>query len=160
MEVAFTTAQSAGRSGAPTPDDRLEGRRDGGGRGVRVRVGGGWGDSAGRTEHFLSIDFSFCHPFRRRRGEGVEVSPQGSTWVAAGLHRTGTVVLVGLPSPPRERSKTKRKSRGKETFCPPRVEDSYSSYLLWRWLELLFHLHLAPGPVARASGVLKGYPEV
>ena len=45
---------------------RLEGGRDGGGRGVRVHVGGGWGGGAGRTVWFFSIVFSFCQITLRR----------------------------------------------------------------------------------------------
>ena len=74
VELAFTTAQSAERSGAPTPDDTIGSPGDWKG----VRAGGSWGDGAGGTEWFVSIVFSFCHSFRRRRPEGEGVALQGS----------------------------------------------------------------------------------
>ena len=55
---------------------------------------------------------------------------------------------LSLPSPPKRRNK---ECKGKETFCPPRAGAPYSSHLLRRGLELLFH-HTSISPPVRPPG--------
>ena len=83
VEAASATTQSAARSGAPMPDDtpsgapaRMDGGRDGSGRGVRVGAGGWQGEGVralvqtGRRGDrmvflvgFLLLSFIFCFCF-------------------------------------------------------------------------------------------------
>ena len=71
VEIAFDTAQSAGRKGTLR-------ERDGGGRGVRVRVRGGelaWARAGQKVLFLLSpLCFFFLAGRRRRKGEALAMT--------------------------------------------------------------------------------------